>query len=157
MGAPVDKPARWAATPTHVALAQAFVLRKWRERHLERNGHSAWAQASLPTTLAHACKFSSLFAHAIFGGRLEGNEAHQFVRLASGDVLDLNHDAPDVQALGAAAHRHDPVWWGNPDHRESMKSCRPRVSAWVAEFSQLHGLTEPAPTTPTPRVRRRSP
>lgn len=141
-------PARWDASPEAIEQAKRFVLAQWQARHLERHGELG--KDSLPTDLSSSCKFSSLFAQAVFGGTLQGNYHHQFVRLPSGQRLDLNEDAQDVQALGEQAHRHDPVWWGNRDHREAMESCLPRVQAWLCKFEEECGL---APISSPKRTR----
>ncbi len=148
-------PARWPATPQNVALAQAFVLARWQERHDERFGSDEGSLRFRPTDLSSSCKFSSIFALAVFGGKLEGNPDHQFVRLSDGQVLDLNHGAQDVLELGERAHRHNPAWWGCRDHKASLKSCLPRALAWVAQFEQDigRGLLE----VPSPSIKRRAP
>jgi len=143
------RPARLEASPEAIEQAKRFVLAQWQARHLERYGEMG--KASLPVDLSSSCKFSSLFAQALFGGTLEGNWQHQFVRLPSGQRLDLNEEALDVQALGEDAYRHDPVWWGNRDHRDSLKSCLPRVEAWVQAFEKEWGLS---PQPPATRARR---
>jgi hypothetical protein len=121
------KPARLPATPENIARARDFVLEKWQERGRER-GYEV-------SDLTNSCKFSSLFAREIFGGKLRGSQAHQFVELPSGKILDLNIDAKDVRALGDNAHDHDDdYFWGNPEHKEAVDSCRPRVAQWVAAF-----------------------
>lgn len=114
-----------APTPKNIAIAKRFVLRKWEERKLERG-------AAEPHDLSDSCKFSSLFAQRIFGGRLRGNEKHQYVSLG-GSIIDLNADAADVQDM-KHPYRHDPVFWGNTDHVASMRSCIPRVDQWIEEF-----------------------
>jgi hypothetical protein len=122
------KPERLPATPENIHRAKQFVMQKWAERHAER-GYDA------PEDLSNACKFTSLFARDVFGGRLRGSMAHQFVQAEDGTIIDLNLDAKDVKALGDHAHHHDDeLFWGNPEHKEALDSCRPRVSQWVAEF-----------------------
>lgn len=115
------------ATPENIELAREFVFRKWKERATEFGKPE-------PADLSYACKFSSMFAQRIFGGRLQGNIDHQFLRTPDGQIVDLNIEAADVKALGAGAHQHDAGWFGCPDHKDSMASCRPRVAAWVREF-----------------------
>lgn len=128
------------ATPENIEKAKAFVLKKWRERATERGLRA-------PTDLSSSCKFSSLFAQRVFGGKLRGNWDHQFVVLPDGKVLDLNLDAEDVRALDDP-HRHDRSFWGNREHRESMASCEPRVAAWVEEFRREMRLDESWSPTP---------
>lgn len=123
------KPARLPATPENIERAKRFVMNKWVERAKERH------EPKVPIDLSNACKFSSMFAREIFGGRLRGNQAHQFVQLADGKIVDLNSDARDVLALGDNAQHHDEeLFWGNPDHVDALDSCRPRVKLWVKEF-----------------------
>jgi hypothetical protein len=121
----------FAATPDAVALARAFVFERWRERQAIL-GHPD------PADLSGSCKFTSLFAARIFGGLRKGNDMHEHVRLPDGSVLDLNAGAADVAAL-ADPYRHDPAFWNNPDHRESVRSCGPRVDAWARIFLCRHG------------------
>jgi hypothetical protein len=127
-------------TPETIALATAFLLRKWQERWHEKyprgpsyNAADGWNNP--PEDLSSSCKFSSLFAQKIFGGEIRGNYDHQFVVLPDGSVLDLNIDAADVKSL-KDPHRHDPRFFGSRDHRESSASCEARVSTWVEEFSR---------------------
>lgn len=144
-------PARLPATAANIKRAHTFCLAQWQQRHLERHGEGG--RAWMPTDLSSACKFTSLFAQAVFGGALEGNEDHQFVRLPSGDILDLNTASQDVVELGSKAHQHDPAWWGNADHRKSMTSCQPRVEAWLQAVEKEWGL---APREPVAAASRRS-
>lgn len=131
------------ASPANIALARSFVLTKWRERAKEMGRPS-------PKDLSDSCKFTSQFARIIFGGELAGNQKHQFVRLDNGDILDLNFYADDVQKKIKDPHRHDPSFFGNPEHEESMASCRGRVMEWIREFIQIlkqrHILGEEAQT-----------
>jgi hypothetical protein len=128
-------PARIAATPSNIARAKDFVMRKWIERHHERFHNVAAFKNDVPTDLTDSCKFTSLFAREIFGGRLRGNHDHQFVELPGGQILDLNIEASDVRRLGAEAHEHDDeLFWGNPEHKDSVESCKPRALAWAKEF-----------------------
>lgn len=114
--------------PDVADLAREFVLRKWRERAAERG-------LSVPRDLSGSCKFSSLFASRLFGLEMRGNEDHQFCIHPDGSIFDLNADAEDVRAL-ANPWKHDPAFWMNPDHQESMESCHPRVEAWLDEFEK---------------------
>lgn len=122
-------------TPENIERAKQFAFQKWIEYHEERKARCGpRVNYRMPHDLTNACKFTSLFARAIFGGRLRGNEAHQFVQLADGTIIDLNIDAEDVQQLEDYAHRHEVGFWGNPDHKDSVDSCVPRVDRWVNEF-----------------------
>ncbi len=157
-------------TPETLELARLFVMERWRERAAEIGNPE-------PADLSGSCKFSSLFAQAVFGGEIQGNYEHQFVRLENGGVLDLNEGAGDVQALRERAmsgegtgwqmpnparpwhkvwvgdpHDHDPEWFGCPDHRDSMRSCMPRVRRWLALFGQQMAM-EPM-GDPSPGMRR---
>lgn len=118
------------ATPENIERAKQFVTQKWIERAKERG----YPDHELPTDLSSSCKFTSQFAQRVFGGELRGNWHHQYVKLSDGRMLDLNIDAADVQKLGTLAHSHDRKFWRNPEHRESMDSCRARVDDWVREF-----------------------
>lgn len=112
----------------NIASAKAFVLKKWKERAAERYSPE-------PTDLTSSCKFTSLFANKVFGGKIKGNWQHQFVQLPDGKIIDLNIEAEDVKRLGQQAHAHDESFWRkNPEHKESMISCVPRVNTWVKEF-----------------------
>ena len=106
------------ATPENLAKVKEFLLLKWRERATERGRDE-------PSDLSGACKFGSLFAKAIFGGKVRGNTLHQVVYLAD-KVIDLTD-----QSL---ATFHDRKFFGNKEHRESLMSCIPRVEGWVKEF-----------------------
>ena len=119
------------ATPELVNKAKQFLLMKWKDRSKERGSPD-------PTDLSSACKFASLFAQQIFGGKIQGNWHHQYNVLPDGKVLDLTEPSKDIIAIQSAGHDpyiHDKSFWNNYEHRESMKSCKPRVNAWVKEFS----------------------
>lgn len=120
-----------APTEKNISLARAFALNRWRDRARERG-------LPIPDDLSSSCKFTSLFAQGLFGGRLRGNHDHQFLELPGGEILDLNAEAKDVRALDTH-YRHDPVFWNNPDHRASLRSCRPRVADWLEDFRNHTG------------------
>lgn len=124
-------PGKLEPTPENLERAKEFVLKKWRERAAER-GYPE------PEDLSSSCKFSSLFAQAIFGGQIQGHYEHQYVVL-NGEIIDLNKDAADVKAMDDP-HDHDESWFGNDEHIDSMESCKPRVMDWVREFRA--GLNE---------------
>jgi hypothetical protein len=119
------------ATSANIRLARKFVRDKWMERSIELG------KTVIPHDLSDSCKFTSQFARFIFGGELEGNVDHQYVRLDNGKILDLNASADDVQHRIEHPHVHDPEFFGNPEHEESMESCRGRVLQWVDEFIRL--------------------
>jgi hypothetical protein len=119
------------ATVENVTKAHDFVFEKWKERARENRREE-------PLDLSFSCKFSSMFAQRIFGGEIQGNYDHQFLRLDNGEIVDLNKDAADVQAIvddDEDPYHHDDDFFGSPDHRDSMDSCQPRVDQWVDEFT----------------------
>jgi len=139
----------WPATPDNLRAARAFVMAKWRERARELGLPD-------PDDLSGSCRFSSMFAQGIFGGELQGNPAHQFVRL-DGEVLDLNADARDVRERRAEweaaqrkarigrrldgrewhardPHAHDRRYWWSMENQEALRRCKPRVDSWTREF-----------------------
>ena len=118
------------ATPENIELARKFMMAAW-DKRAEELGRKD------PPDLSDSCKFSSQFARIIFGGELQGNVDHQFVRLANGRILDLNMYADDVQHKIDHPHIHDPEFFGNPEHEKSMASCRGRVFQWVEDFRKL--------------------
>lgn len=111
-------------TERNLEAARQFVWRKWRERAAEM-GRPA------PKDLTGACKFSSLFAQKVFGGRLRGNKDHQYVLHPEYGVIDLT-DAAGVERVDP--YKHDSRFWLNPEHRASLESCTPRVEQWYAEW-----------------------
>lgn len=117
------------ATPDIVEAARKFIAKKWAERAKELGREK-------PENTKTACKFASMFAHRVFGGTLEGNARHQYLRTADGHVLDLTDWSDE------SAYRHDASFFHNPEHAESMSSCKQRVDSWVAEFVQKHPVRE---------------
>jgi hypothetical protein len=115
--------------------AKVFLKKKWTERYQDRNG----ADKS-PKDMSGSCKFVSLFVQKVFGGQIRGNHGHQF-NVIGDKIRDMNADAGDVQSL-ENPHEHDPKFWGNPEHRASMKTCMPRVNQWVEEFTELMQMVE---------------
>jgi hypothetical protein len=115
-------------TDGELALAQAFVLKKWCERAHER-GEIA------PFDLSHSCKYGTLFMHIVFGGTIAGNYQHQF-NIIEGRVVDLSATAADVLAM-SQPYMQEPELFEAPEHIASMTSCRLRVDTWVAEFMLL--------------------
>jgi hypothetical protein len=130
----LDEPApgRFAATAENVAAAREFALLKWKER-------AAQFRLPEPHDLTDACNFTSLFARALFGGRIEGNWHHRFNVLPDGTRLDLDAGAADVRALGEEAYLADPEFMAREEFLERLPSCAALVERWLAEF------TPPAP------------
>jgi len=128
--------------PEIIEIARHVALQGWRARAEERGRPE-------PEDLSGSCKFTSLMALSLFGGRLRGNSEHQYLELPSGERLDLNAEAEDVrakQARGVDPWRHDTAFWNNLDHRASLRSCKPRVALWVdAVRREIHPLTATPP------------
>lgn len=114
------------ATTENIDAAREWMLSMWRKR-AENLGRA------VPKDLRGSCKFSSIFAQKVFGGKMEGNKLHQFNRLPDGSLLDLNEFASDVAEMNSP-HVHDPRFWGNREHVESMSSCRPAAEEWAKNF-----------------------
>lgn len=116
-------PARLELNGSTLALAQEAMDKLWEERQKERG---------LPPTLdrSGSCKFAALMARTLFGGTLVGNYEHVFVRLSTGQLLDLNDSQPDVMLLGDRAHDIDDSPFIS-DYRASLASCLPRVERWA--------------------------
>lgn len=123
-----------APTDENLAQAKAFLRQKWTERYRERHGSGA------PADMSDSCKFVSLFVQKVFGGEMRGNPRHQF-NWINGQLVDLNSDANDVRTM-PDPHQHDTAFWGNREHRASMRSCETRVNAWVKEFVGLVEMVE---------------
>lgn len=105
-------------TPENLAIARSILIAGWTVRALERG-------LAAPYDLEGACKFSSLFVKLAFGGRIEGDWAHQYNLIAC-QKIDLTS-----QTCGAG---HDPIFFGNHEHLASMASCLPRVQTWLSEL-----------------------
>lgn len=126
-----EAPAILPPTEENLQAAKAFLFQKWKERAAERYEKE-------PTDMSRSCKFVSQFGKKVFGGRIEGHWEHQY-NVINGEVVDLNADAQDVKRL-AKPYQHDPTFWGNREHKASMKSCLPRVNTWVEEFLKQMGV-----------------
>lgn len=128
-------PARFKTDKNNILLAQKALDRLWFERCKERGADF--------NQRAHSCKFASLLARSLFGGKLDGNWDHVFVRLDDGEVLDLNAHQQDVIDLGDRAHLSDPKTLLHQDYRESLGSCLPRVKRWVEWFeNEIHVINK---------------
>jgi len=125
----------YPVTSEWIAKAREFLLEKWSERVRELGRKQ-------PADLSGACKFSSLFGKEVFGLDIQGNWDHQFNVLPDGSPLDLGEQGD--------SHEHDEEFFGNPEHRESMKSCMPRVRGWAEEFRRRYPLKQ-ASRGPSPR------
>lgn len=123
------------ASPQNVAAAAAFAFDRWRERAAEL-GHEE------PRDLSGACKFCALFAKALFGGAVDGNDEHVFVRV-DGEVVDLSAASADVAGLADPYGSDEEHLW-NEDLHYSLSTCLARVRAWVAAFP----LPAPSPAAP---------
>lgn len=126
-----DEVGPYDPTPENIQHAREIAFEGWQQRAYERG-------MPAPVDLSDSCKFSSLFARALFGGVVAGNEDHQFV-LIGGNLLDLNHDAQDVRAMleqGIAAHRHDDIFMSDDDNLDVLLSCVPRVERWCNMFEK---------------------
>lgn len=114
--------------PLNIQKAKSFLLNKWHDRAKE------WGR-DIPNDLSGACKFASLFAQKLFGGKIRGNKNHQFVQLENGKVIDLTDDSRMVKML-KNPYKHDKDFWeNNTEIKKSLKSCEPRVEKWVKEFT----------------------
>jgi len=116
---------RLPATDEWINRAKLFLKDKWAERHKELG------REGIPGDLKGACKFASLFAQKLFGGKMVGSAEHQMLKLPS-RMLDLT----DIYDPNTFQHDKD-FWENNPEHEESMKSCEPRVQQWVDEFMEM--------------------
>ncbi len=114
------------------AHAKAFMFSRWCELATER-------QTPAPADLSGACKYGSLFVHAVFGGVIEGHYAHQFNRIG-GRLVDLGHDALDVGRMHNP-YLHDADYFLIPEYQARLASCTPRVESWVAGFLREAGAT----------------
>jgi hypothetical protein len=72
-----------------------------------------------------------LVAAAVFGGAVRANHAHAWVEI-EGAVLDLT----TMPREAVRDCRADPTFEHRREFAESLKSCRPRVRRWVAEFGR---------------------
>lgn len=111
-----------------IMRAKEFLRDKWSERHIELG------REGLPEDLAGACKFASLFAKKLFGGQIVGNADHQVLKTVP-RIIDL------TDKFDAETFRNDRQFLNNPEHRESMASCEPRVAQWAEEFRQRYRNT----------------
>jgi len=114
--------AKLPLTPTNLALASQAMDLLWAQR-LEERGYPRVPGRS------GSCKFAALLARDLFGGKLDGNLEHVFVRKER-EVLDLNNLQDDVLILADSAHLSTPWVLEDREYRESLASCMPRVKQW---------------------------
>jgi hypothetical protein len=138
------------ATQANIAAAREFALSMWRERWAERKADwesklSSPFTENEPADLSGSCKFTSVFAAAVFGGGIDGNYDHQFA-VFKGGVIDLNDFASDVTAL-TDPYRCDTLFFGSKDHMKSMKSCLPRIENWIGSYAAAVNTPTPGPQT----------
>lgn len=113
----------------NLALIRSFLLDKWRERASELG-------LPEPSDLSDSCKFSALFGSVVFGADIGGNYRHVY-NLVGGKIVDINSDARDVKGR-SRIYEQDSDFISSYDFRESMKTCRERVSKWLAEFGKVY-------------------
>lgn len=120
-------------SPNEILQLQEFVFQKWCERAKELHLDN-------PGDLSGSCKFTSLFIQSLYGGDIRGNWHHIHVRLKSGQVIDLNSKAQDVQDIitkGSNPHLHHRSFIASAETRASFESCRPRVTRWIEEWLSI--------------------
>jgi hypothetical protein len=130
-----DHDGRIEASPENITAAAAFVFDRWRERAAEL-GHDD------PRDLSGACKFCALFAKALFGGTVDGDFDHVFVRV-DGAIIDLSAASADVGTLDDP-YGSDVEHLVNEDLTYSFGTCARRVRAWMATYPMpAHPLPAP--------------
>lgn len=121
-------------TDENIAKAKRFAARKYAERCRETNPLLARDHPSLiPTDLSGGFKFAALFAHRLFGGVIRGSQHHLWL-VCHGKKIDLCADSGLTKAIGKKANYHHPNLLKLQTHRDSLRSCMPRVEQWVQEF-----------------------
>lgn len=118
----------------NLEIVREFLLAKWRERAAERSEN-----AQIPDDLSSSCKFSALFGSIVFGADITGNYDHLF-NVIDDEIVDINQFAKDVVALRRPYKIDEKFLAFNDDLYESLKSCVPRVEAWISEFGQVYEL-----------------
>lgn len=129
----------------------AFLLTKWQERATERG-------LPTPNDLSGACKFAAAFAQGIFGGKLEANELHTWLRNGSINV-DFTKDSADTRDLIAGRvpasmqayvnhfkievpediYEADRSFMKSRDFKNSIQANHERVTDWVIEWKSIPG------------------
>lgn len=121
-----EYPARYKVNKKNLRLVNLALDNLWAERCFEREVGFNRREGS--------CKFAALLCRSVFGGRIDGNYDHVFVRLNSGEILDINSNQSDVKRLGNKAYKNDMEVLRHPDYMDSFASCIPRVNRWVEWF-----------------------
>lgn len=116
---------RYVLDAMSLSIASSVAREGWNERRAER--------FLMPSKdMSGSCKFGSLFLRALFGGEIRGNSDHQYV-IREGRILDLSAKARDVAQLDDP-YGHAADWFNDPDLRDSLESCLPRVVTWITRF-----------------------
>lgn len=130
-----------ALTPENIAAAERFVLSAWKRYTKERHGQEA-------VDLSNACKFSTVFAQALFGGRVRANYYHCWLESPTGELVDLTQGVQfrdgipeDLQLRATKAgldvgtpFTHDPRIFNEPEFVNGLGSLYTIVRSWVREF-----------------------
>lgn len=116
-------PSLLAYNDRNAALAELALDNLWMERCEER-GIAYLGDRS------GSCKFAALLARELFGGRLAGNFDHVFVVL-NHLIIDLNSTQSDAVGLGNSAYTRMDFVLCQPDYRDALSSCLPRVHKWA--------------------------
>ena len=106
-------------------IAQNIYWFGWVERYRQRG-------LPEPRDGSGSCKFASLFAKLVFGGKICGNPEHLYVKLGD-TIIDFSEASEDVRGLDAP-YTDIPEWLENEDLKKSLISCLPRVSLWYDRF-----------------------
>lgn len=128
-------PAKIEYNPRNILVANEALNALWEERQRQRDVVHNGSRAG-------SCKFASLLARSLFGGRLAGNANHVFV-VKDGNIIDLNEQQSDVVLLGAKAHIQFNSVLYHVDYREALTSCLPRLEkyeAWILEQVSKHKI-----------------
>lgn len=119
-------PERYKVSKKNLRLANITLDNLWAERCFEREVSFNRREGS--------CKFAALLCRSLFGGHIDGNYDHVFLRLNNGETLDINAHQRDVKLFGESAHISDIKKLSHPDYMDSLGSCMPRVERWVEWF-----------------------
>jgi hypothetical protein len=128
-------PAKIPYTPRNILVANEALDALWEERQKQRDVVPNGSRSG-------SCKFASLLARSLFGGRLAGNANHVFV-VNDGKIIDLNEHQSDVVLLGQKAHIQFNSVLYHIDYREALSSCLPRLEkyeSWILEQVSKHKI-----------------